>query len=443
MAPGSTAKLNAVVDTLVLLAAASASGLRLGGAGVLLATAVWTLLGLALRHYDALAYTGPRGRDAGTLSIMIMVLSTALLIGLRLASAPPAVAGDAALVPLMCWPVLMALRLLGFRRLSKREGARDQVLILGAGPLGRNTATDLTRAGGRAVLGQLCFGDEPHAGWRNVADLDDVLKGTPVDEVFIAGQPLRQAAEMQAAVRVCERLGMPFALPITGFRFDRARPLDAAIAADGYTHYVSLEPRQLERTAKRLFDIVAAGAAIIVLSPLLLTVGLLIKATSVGPVFFRQKRVGLHGRPFQMLKFRSMSVDAESQRAFLEAKNEQTGPVFKMKNDPRVTVVGRFIRKHSIDELPQLFDVLAGDMSVVGPRPPLPAEVAKYESWQWRRLSVRPGLTCIWQVSGRNQISFEEWMKLDMQYIDHWSLAADLQLILRTIPVVLAGRGAS
>jgi lipopolysaccharide/colanic/teichoic acid biosynthesis glycosyltransferase len=153
--------------------------------------------------------------------------------------------------------------------------------------------------------------------------------------------------------------------------------------------------------------------------------------------------VGQGGRPFLMLKFRSMVVNAEELKSTLAAQNEQAGPVFKMKNDPRITRVGRFIRKYSIDELPQLVNVLRGDMSLVGPRPPLPAEVAKYESWQWRRLSVRPGLTCIWQVSGRNQISFEEWMKLDMQYIDHWSLAADLQLILRTIPVVLAGRGAS
>jgi lipopolysaccharide/colanic/teichoic acid biosynthesis glycosyltransferase len=138
-----------------------------------------------------------------------------------------------------------------------------------------------------------------------------------------------------------------------------------------------------------------------------------------------------------------MRVDAEKLRAALEAKNELKGPVFKMKNDPRVTPIGRFIRKYSIDELPQLFNVLKGDMSIVGPRPPLPAEVVKYESWQRRRLSVRPGLTCIWQVSGRNQISFEEWMYLDMQYIDRWSFANDLSLILKTFPVVLAGRGAS
>ena len=144
-----------------------------------------------------------------------------------------------------------------------------------------------------------------------------------------------------------------------------------------------------------------------------------------------------------MLKFRSMVVDAEQRKSALAAQNEMTGPVFKMKNDPRITRVGRFIRKYSIDELPQLINVLRGDMTIVGPRPPVPSEVAKYKPWQRRRLSVRPGLTCIWQVSGRNQITFDEWMYLDMRYIDHWTLLEDLRLIFRTVPVVLTGRGAS
>jgi lipopolysaccharide/colanic/teichoic acid biosynthesis glycosyltransferase len=144
-----------------------------------------------------------------------------------------------------------------------------------------------------------------------------------------------------------------------------------------------------------------------------------------------------------MLKFRSMVTNAEELKAKLEKQNEMSGPVFKMKQDPRITGIGRFIRKYSIDELPQLINVLRGDMSIVGPRPPVPQEVAKYEPWQRRRLSVRPGLTCIWQVSGRNQISFEEWMYLDMQYIDHWSLGQDIGLIFKTVPIVITGRGAS
>jgi lipopolysaccharide/colanic/teichoic acid biosynthesis glycosyltransferase len=144
-----------------------------------------------------------------------------------------------------------------------------------------------------------------------------------------------------------------------------------------------------------------------------------------------------------MLKFRSMIANADELKALLMKDNEQSGPVFKMKRDPRVTAFGRFMRKHSVDELPQLVNVLRGDMSVVGPRPPVPGEVERYEAWQLRRLSVRPGLTCVWQVSGRNDISFREWMLLDMRYIDHWSLAGDFSLILKTLPVVLTGRGAS
>jgi exopolysaccharide biosynthesis polyprenyl glycosylphosphotransferase len=248
---------------------------------------------------------------------------------------------------------------------------------------------------------------------------------------------------MQAAIKLCERFGIPFAIPAHPFRMDRARAQDSHAVADGYLHFQTYQPRPHQMAIKRLFDIAASAAGLIVLSPLLLTVALIIKLTSRGPIFFRQKRVGLHGKPFNMLKFRSMVVNAEELKAKLEALNEQTGPVFKIKNDPRITGIGRFIRKYSIDELPQLLNVLRGEMSVVGPRPPLPGEVEKYAAWQRRRLSVRPGLTCIWQVSGRNQISFEEWMYLDMQYIDNWTLLTDLSLILKTVPVVITGNGAS
>jgi exopolysaccharide biosynthesis polyprenyl glycosylphosphotransferase len=248
---------------------------------------------------------------------------------------------------------------------------------------------------------------------------------------------------MQKAIRTCERFGVPFALPAYSFRLERARPIESAAVSDGFLHFVNHAPRPYQRSVKRLFDIFASAAALVALAPLLIFVAVLIKLTSTGPIFFKQARVGLHGRPFNIFKFRTMVVNAEEMKEQLEESNEQTGPVFKMKNDPRVTPLGRLLRKHSIDELPQLINVLRGDMSIVGPRPPLPSEVAKYEGWQLRRLSVRPGLTCIWQVSGRNQISFQEWMFLDMRYIDHWSLTEDLSLILRTLPQVLTGRGAS
>lgn len=194
---------------------------------------------------------------------------------------------------------------------------------------------------------------------------------------------------------------------------------------------------------KRLIDIVGAALGLVILGPLvMLPAALAIRFTSPGSVFFRQRRSGLHGREFSMYKFRSMVDNAEMLRVEVEVFNEMTGPVFKMKRDPRVTPVGRFLRKTSVDELPQLWNVLTGDMSLVGPRPPIPSEVQKYDPWHRRRLSMKPGLTCLWQISGRNNVAFDRWMALDLEYIDHWSLWLDFKILVRTIPVVLSGFGA-
>ena len=193
---------------------------------------------------------------------------------------------------------------------------------------------------------------------------------------------------------------------------------------------------------KRAFDVLVSATVLLLLAPLLIGVAIAIKLESPGPVFFRQRRVGLNGREFSLLKFRSMCLDAERKLAALRTHNEMSGPVFKMTNDPRVTRVGQFIRRTSLDEFPQFLNVLSGKMSVVGPRPPIPAEVLQYERWQRRRLSVKPGITCTWQVSGRNDIDFERWMKLDLEYIDNWSLARDMLICLKTIPAVVLARGA-
>jgi exopolysaccharide biosynthesis polyprenyl glycosylphosphotransferase len=193
---------------------------------------------------------------------------------------------------------------------------------------------------------------------------------------------------------------------------------------------------------KRIFDVVVSALLLALLSPLLLAIALAVKLDSRGPVFFKQRRIGQNGREFWLYKFRSMLEDAEVRRAALEHRNEMDGPAFKMADDPRVTRVGRFLRKTSLDEVPQFWNVLKGEMSVVGPRPPLPAEVKRYKRWQRRRLSVRPGITCWWQVSGRSELDFAQWMELDLRYIDNWSLWGDLEIVLRTIPAVLLGRGA-
>jgi len=193
--------------------------------------------------------------------------------------------------------------------------------------------------------------------------------------------------------------------------------------------------------SKALFDRVFSAFVLFMLIPAFLVIGIAIKLDSKGPVFFSQKRVGLRGRRFMVHKFRTMVVNAEELKQELMAQNEMDGPVFKIAKDPRITRVGQFLRKTSLDELPQFFNVLMGEMSVVGPRPPLPDEVREYERWQLRRLSMKPGITCIWQVSGRNDIPFEEWMKMDLEYIDNWSLKLDFVIFLKTIRTMFRGDG--
>ena len=227
-------------------------------------------------------------------------------------------------------------------------------------------------------------------------------------------------------------------------RYGRVRP-------DGFWRRVAFQGKRLMWKAvvggayvfKRLLDIVAATILLILLAPLFLTIMLLIRLESPGPIFFRQIRVGRWGKLFTMWKFRSMYIDAEARKAALLAANESGGGViFKMKQDPRITKVGRFIRKASIDELPQLWNVLVGDMSLVGPRPALPSEVNQYSLADRRRLEVIPGITCIWQVSGRSDIPFPEQVKLDVQYIESSSFWQDLLILFKTVPAVLLGRGA-
>jgi lipopolysaccharide/colanic/teichoic acid biosynthesis glycosyltransferase len=196
------------------------------------------------------------------------------------------------------------------------------------------------------------------------------------------------------------------------------------------------------RCGKRCLDILVSGGLLIVLSPLLLTLALLVRVTSPGPVFYRCQRVGLGGKQFTFWKFRSMVCGAEESKATLLHLNEVDGPVFKVARDPRITPLGRFLRRSSLDELPQLLHVLRGEMTLVGPRPPEPQEVEQYEPWQMRRLSVRPGLTCLWQISGRSLIGFEEWMRLDLEYIDNRSIGLDAKILVKTIPAVCSGRGA-
>jgi exopolysaccharide biosynthesis polyprenyl glycosylphosphotransferase len=291
----------------------------------------------------------------------------------------------------------------------------------------------------QADLGREVFGF-PVLG--TVQQLDHILTSRAVDEVIII-QPGRTIDDLEMVARLCEEVGVRTSILANLFDLSISRTGFRNLAGVPMITYTTAPIDEWGLFFKRLVDLGASAVGLVFLFPLFVAVSVLIKLNSPGPVFFRQVRSGLNGRNFTLYKFRSMVAEAEAQKSQLATFNEMGGPVFKMTDDPRVTRVGRFIRKTSIDELPQLINVLKGEMSLVGPRPPLPDEVAQYERWQRRRLSVRPGITCIWQVSGRNQIDFDEWMRLDLQYIDHWSFLLDIKILVRTLAAVLSAKGAS
>jgi exopolysaccharide biosynthesis polyprenyl glycosylphosphotransferase len=273
-------------------------------------------------------------------------------------------------------------------------------------------------------------------------DLPDIITHDVVDEVvFIV--PRSWLGKIEKAMLYCESAGIRVNLAVNLFdlKFSTAKQTD--LFGFPLLTFESTSSKLGQLFIKRLFDFIAAGIGLIVLSPFLLVVIILIKSTSEGPIFFNQLRCGLYGRKFTFYKFRTMIADAEAHLEDLLKYNEMDGPVFKMQNDPRITRVGKWLRKFSIDELPQLWNVVKGDMSLVGPRPPIPYEVDNYDIWQRRRLSMRPGITCLWQISGRNIITdFKDWMKLDLEYIDSWSLWLDFKILLKTLPVALLGIGA-
>lgn len=274
-------------------------------------------------------------------------------------------------------------------------------------------------------------------------DIRNFLEKGSIDEV-LACLPLKEHVfHVYDLIRLCRDLGL--VVRVVPEAIDTKLLSQAQVELFEGHHLITFFRENLlwQLLAKRVVDTVVSASMLLVLSPLLLVVALIIKFTSPGPVLFVQERVGMNKRKFNLLKFRSMVANAEALKQQLVAQNEMDGPVFKMKNDPRITPIGRFIRKTSIDELPQLWNVLRGDMSLVGPRPPLPNEVAQYELLSHRRLSIRPGLTCIWQISGRNEVSFQQWMEMDREYVENWTFWLDLKILAQTVPVVLFGKGAS
>lgn len=271
-------------------------------------------------------------------------------------------------------------------------------------------------------------------------DIDQILKDYTPDGVVVGLRVTEQQTEN--IIRSCEKQGVSVELILDGlaFRIASSSVHHGNMVSSLYLSAIPHTPGSL--LFKRVTDILISVCACTLLLPVFLLVATAIKMEDGGPVLFKQERVGLRGKKFWIYKFRSMCVDAEQKRLELIDKNEMSGPVFKLTDDPRVTKVGRFIRSFSIDELPQLFNVIIGSMSLVGPRPPLPTEVSQYVDEHRRRLSVKPGLTCLWQVSGRNNVDFDKWMDLDLNYIDNWSYLQDWKIMFQTIPAVLKRTGA-
>jgi exopolysaccharide biosynthesis polyprenyl glycosylphosphotransferase len=295
---------------------------------------------------------------------------------------------------------------------------------------------DLNKKNGFKLLNNLNF-------LGPLENLEQILRNNVVDEVIITLPVKSFYSEIEDILILCEKVGVEVKLPTDLFSERLAKSSISNYHDIQVIDFYTSPKMNWQLVVKRLMDIIISTLLLVSLSPVALIVAILIKSTSKGPIHFRQQRIGYNGRIFTCLKFRTMVENAEYLKNDLQELNEMDGPVFKIKEDPRVTKVGRLLRKTSVDELPQLINVFKGDMSLVGPRPPIPFEVCDYRLQDRRRLSMRPGITCTWQVQGRNSISFNKWMELDREYIDNWSLLLDLKILVKTIPSVLRGSGAT
>lgn len=332
--------------------------------------------------------------------------------------------------------------LLTWRKASFLFFQKYNVLVIGTGkrakrfydyfthhaPLKFRSLSFLTIEGENGILDKIAIGD--------VTNFENTLKSHSIDWVILLSDTTSTNPEI---LNLCENAGIPVSSVLSDF--------SGRIDVETYSEFkfitFSTAPfASLSFLLKYSLDFLFAVCTLVLSIPLFLIIAFLIKVDSKGTLLFKQIRCGLNGRNFTFYKFRTMFGEAEEMKEALIPFSEINGPAFKMKNDPRVTRVGRVLRRFSLDELPQIINILKGDMSFVGPRPPLPSEVKEYEKWQMRKLSMRPGLTCIWQVSGRNEIDFDDWMRYDLEYIDNWSLFLDLQVLIKTVPAVLCGRGA-
>lgn len=351
-------------------------------------------------------------------------------------------------VLILAWKIAL---IIAVRIARKRGWNYRNILVIGTGERAKNLISEIENHNewGLRIIGMVDKDPsrkgqaiDNHEVLGSFNDIPHILNNNVVDEVIFV-VPRSWICDIEDIMRFCETEGLKVHVALDYFNLRLSYPRQTDFHGFPFLTYQCTPAKIWPLFTKRLLDIIISALALAVLSPLFIIIAAGIKLTSDGPVFFWQERCGLNGRKFRFYKFRTMFKDAEARLESLREFNEMEGPVFKMRKDPRITNIGRVLRKFSLDELPQFWHVLKGDMSLVGPRPPIPEEVKKYDYWHRRRLSMKPGLSCIWQISGRNKVSdFEEWIKLDLKYIDNWSLWLDLNILLKTIPVVLFGIGA-
>jgi exopolysaccharide biosynthesis polyprenyl glycosylphosphotransferase len=341
---------------------------------------------------------------------------------------------------------------LGARYLARRSAATVNLIIVGSGPRALRLYEELRarRLFHYHVLGFVASPDMDAAPeireqlLGTLDDLESLLARNAVDMVLVS-LPVGSCYEaIQRAISICEDVGVEVQIDLSDFfSLSLAKPFFDT-GEEFPALRLTLVTEDYRMVIKRLFDFCAAAGGLIVLTPVLVTCACLVRMSGPGPVMFTQERYGFNRRRFRMYKFRTMVVDAEAQQAALESRNEAQGPVFKIRQDPRITPIGRLLRKTSLDELPQLFNVLKGDMSIVGPRPLPLRDVARFgEARLMRRFSVRPGITSLWQVNGRSDTDFDTWVQMDLSYIDNWSLSLDARILLKTLPAVISGSGAA
>jgi exopolysaccharide biosynthesis polyprenyl glycosylphosphotransferase len=352
---------------------------------------------------------------------------------------------------LLCLVRLNAGKLLGAVR--GRFGVTHFVMVVGLGEPARRIGRELEDAAAYGIRLSGFMGDAPGVPQSDeinlsssypvypLEDLPQLLRRHVIDEIIFAVDSSRLEA-LEDVMLACDEEGVRTRVAVDFFPHVNSQVYLDRLGSSPLLTFSATPHDEIRLLVKRVTDIVLAAAWLVLLFPFMLAVALIIRLTSAGPVIFRQERCGLNGRRFMFYKFRSMRENAEAMRASLQHLSTRQ-LALKIPNDPRLTGVGRWLRKFSIDEWPQLWNVLKGDMSLVGPRPALPEEVEQYQRWQRRRLRMRPGLTCLWVVNGRDTVDFETWMKLDMQYIDNWSLALDWKIILKTIPQLVSGKGAT